>query len=258
MLPRKVKLAIMITYFAQHAWTHPACEQSGYCSLGLVQPFFGDTRPSRFGLQVLDREAHDLVRLLLLPGVGLQQALQARSFKQEVVVMVSDDTMLDSFLQASNSFARLGMGHILLLSYTEAMCAAISSIIPDVGCAWSSFEEPPDLQDVFYLWSLRYRTLARFAKSKSSCYCVARKSYHSHLIQPPCSTFPMACRSLRLGYNVLLVDSDTAVFDDPYKYFKQPPFQDIVVLNQEESPVEANGGNLYVQVQIVSVMCTSH
>lgn len=68
----------------------------------------------------------------------------------------------------------------------------------------------------------------------------------------------MACRSLRLGYNVLLVDSDTAVFDDPYKYFKQPPFQDIVVLNQEESPVEANGGNLYVQVQINSVMCISH
>ncbi|KAA6428239.1 MAG: hypothetical protein FRX49_01835 [Trebouxia sp. A1-2] len=128
--------------------------------------------------------------------------------------MVSDDKMLDSFLQASNSFARLGMGHILLLSYTEAMCTAINSIVPDVGCAWSSFEEPPDLQDVYYLWSLRYRTLAR---------------------------------SLRLGYNVLLVDSDTAVFDDPYKYFKQPPFQDIVVLNQEESPVEANGGNLYVQ-----------
>lgn len=57
------------------------------------------------------------------------------------------------------------------------------------------------------------------------------------------------CRSLRLGYNVLLLDTDVAVFDDPYKYFKQPPFQDIVVLNQEESSVEANGGNLYVQVQ---------
>jgi hypothetical protein len=84
------------------------------------------------------------------------------------------------------------------------------------------------------------------------------KSYHNHLTQPPCSTCPMACRSMRLGYNVLLVDSDTAVFDDPYKYFKQPPFQDIVVLNQEESPVEANGGNLYVQVQIINIMCISH
>ena len=164
--------------------------------------------------------------------------------------MVSDDKMLDSFLQGSNSFARLGMGHILLLSYSEAMCTAINSIVPEVGCAWSSFEEPPDLQDVYYLWSVRYRTLARFAKNSSNC-------SHRHLTQPPRSTCPMACRSLRLGYNVLLVDSDTAVFDDPYKYFKQPPFQDIVVLNQEESPVEANGGNLYVQVQIINIMCIS-
>jgi len=89
--------------------------------------------------------------------------------------MVSDDKMLDSFLQGSNSFARLGMGHILLLSYSEAMCTAINSIVPDVGCAWSSFEEPPDLQDVYYLWSFRYRTLARFAKGSFNCYCVARK-----------------------------------------------------------------------------------
>lgn len=75
--------------------------------------------------------------------------------------MVSDNKMLDSFLQASNSFARLGMGHILLLSYSQAMCEAINEITPDVGCAWSSVTGPPDLQDVGYLWSLRYRTLAR-------------------------------------------------------------------------------------------------
>ncbi len=59
---------------------------------------------------------------------------------------------------------------------------------------------------------------------------------------------PLSCRSIRLGYNVLLLDTDVAVFDDPYKYFKKPPFQDIVVLNQEESSYESNGGNLYVQV----------
>ena len=171
--------------------------------------------------------------------------------------MVSDDKMLDSFLQGANSFARLGMGHILLLSYSEAMCTAINSIVPDVGCAWSSFEEPPDLQDVYYLWSVRYRTLARFAKGSPNCYCVARKELPQPLDTAALFNCPMACRSMRLGYNVLLVDSDTAVFDDPYKYFKQPPFQDIVVLNQEESPVEANGGNLYVQVQIINIMCIS-
>lgn len=60
----------------------------------------------------------------------------------------------------------------------------------------------------------------------------------------------LVCRSIRLGYNVLLLDSDVTVFDDPYKYFKQPPFKDVVVVNQEESPVAANGGVLYVQVWI--------
>ena len=35
--------------------------------------------------------------------------------------------------------------------------------------------------------------------------------------------------------------------DDPYKYLKQPPFKDVTVLNQPESPFDPNGGVLYVQ-----------
>ncbi len=58
----------------------------------------------------------------------------------------------------------------------------------------------------------------------------------------------MPSRSMRLGYNVLLLDSDVIVFDDPYKYLKQPPFKDFVVINQEEGVLAPNGGVLYVQV----------
>ena len=58
----------------------------------------------------------------------------------------------------------------------------------------------------------------------------------------------MHSRSIRLGYNVLLLDSDVIVFDDPYKYLKHPPFKDIVVINQEEGVLAPNGGVLYVQV----------
>ena len=54
-------------------------------------------------------------------------------------------------------------------------------------------------------------------------------------------------RSIRLGYNVLMLDSDVSIMDDPYKYFKQPPFQELTVINQAESPVHPNGGVLYVQ-----------
>lgn len=44
-----------------------------------------------------------------------------------------------------------------------------------------------------------------------------------------------------------MMDSDVVVMHDPYKYFKQPPFRDITVMNQAESPVDPNGGVLYVQ-----------
>lgn len=57
---------------------------------------------------------------------------------------------------------------------------------------------------------------------------------------------------MRLGYNVLLLDTDVTIFDDPYKYFKQPPFSDIVVINQEEGGTAANGGILYVQVMFLN------
>ena len=29
---------------------------------------------------------------------------------------------------------------------------------------------------------------------------------------------------MRLGYNMLSIDSDVIVYDDPYKYLKAPPF----------------------------------
>ena len=56
------------------------------------------------------------------------------------------------------------------------------------------------------------------------------------------------CRAARLGYNVLLLDSVVTLYDDPYKFFKQPPFQDLVVINQEEYVNTANGGVIYIQV----------
>ena len=43
------------------------------------------------------------------------------------------------------------------------------------------------------------------------------------------------------------MDSDMMIMDDPYKYFKHPPFKDITVLNQAESPVSPNSEMVYVQ-----------
>ena len=80
---------------------------------------------------------------------------------QEVIIMVSDLRRLDSFLQAADSLKRLGLTNILLLSHSEDMCNTIHPVVPDIGCAWSSHQHPSDLAGNFYVWSLRYRILAR-------------------------------------------------------------------------------------------------
>jgi hypothetical protein len=37
---------------------------------------------------------------------------------------------------------------------------------------------------------------------------------------------------LRAGYNLLLLDTDVLIFDDPYKYFKAEPFSKYNLLAQ--------------------------
>lgn len=39
-----------------------------------------------------------------------------------------------------------------------------------------------------------------------------------------------AARAVRLGYNVMVVDSDMIIFDDPYALFKSPPFSQVQLL----------------------------
>lgn len=146
---------------AAHVHAAPqACEESGYCSLGKLVPFVGDVYPSTTTLASCKTSL--FVRLtVLIAGGGLHRALQLRSYKQEVVIMVSDVQRLDSFLQAADSLQQLGLSNILLLSYSIDMCKVIAPVVPDIGCAWSSHKHPADLQGNFYVWSLRYRILAR-------------------------------------------------------------------------------------------------
>lgn len=150
-----------------------ACKASGYCSLGELSPFVGDLYPSArvtvsertqcsalLG-KLLHKDPDVVFGLFSAAGSGLHKALQSRSYKKEVIIMVSDLNRLDSFLQAADSLESLGLSNVLLLSHSEAMCAKISPKVPDVGCSWSSHKHPSDLGGNFYVWSLRYRILAR-------------------------------------------------------------------------------------------------
>ena len=44
-------------------------------------------------------------------------------------------------------------------------------------------------------------------------------------------------RAVRLGYNVLSTDNDVMLFDDPYAYFKSPPFSDFTVGSKQRGQV---------------------
>ena len=84
-------------------------------------------------------------------------------------------------------------------------------------------------------------------KCKTSGDAVVKSKPVQHVVDSTSA----ACRAIRFGYNVMLLDADVTVFDDPYKYFKQPPFKDFNVINQPESAGAANGGILYVQVSVL-------
>lgn len=163
-----LSLLAVLTTFARSK-VDMACVNSGYCSQGKLTPFIGDLYTSARTLMQhccwMESTHVKLLSQLTLDlnvaGSALLEALQARSYKKEVVIMVSDLKRLDSFLQAADSLQHLGLSNILLLSHTEAMCEKISLIVPSVGCAWSSHKHPADLAGNFYVWSLRYRILAR-------------------------------------------------------------------------------------------------
>lgn len=142
-----------------------ACQDSGYCSPGSLTPFVGDLYPSNRCRATDQGEQRKIffARLILLftVGEGLHQALKMRSHKQEVMLFVSDLKRLDDFLQVVDSLQKLGLSNVLLLSYSQDMCESIIPFVPDIGCAWSSHKHPEDLQGNYYVWSLRYRVLAR-------------------------------------------------------------------------------------------------
>lgn len=102
---------------------------------------------------------------ILFSGDGLKAALNARSFRQEVILMVTDRKRIDGFLQGAKSLHLLGLHHILLLGLTEEECEGANAVVPEIGCGWTTFKTPADLQDVFELWSLRYRNVARYPPS---------------------------------------------------------------------------------------------
>lgn len=79
-------------------------------------------------------------------------------------------------------------------------CDVLSRVEPGSGCGFVHFKLPGSgLVGVQFLWAMRR---------------------------------PLHARIVRMGYNLLALDLDIGLYDDPYKYFKAPPFRDINLMSQ--------------------------
>ncbi|KAG2441348.1 hypothetical protein HYH02_009940 [Chlamydomonas schloesseri] len=183
------------------------CERSGLCSIGKTAPYVGNVDSS----------------------AGLRAALEARSFKREVILMSTDSEQLLPVRQAVHNLLRLGLEHVLLMSASGPDCVRVAGAVPSAGCVWLDFELP-----VF--------------GADSAAVPTAAPMWHNR--------YRLAARAVRLRYNTFIVDTDAIFFDDPYVYFKSPPFADFTIINQAEvlynqddyvSEVRPNGGVLYIQ-----------
>jgi hypothetical protein len=123
-------------------------------------------------------------------------------------------------MQLSQSLTNIGLAHQVLLSDGPLTCAESRRILPELCCVWSS-QQLPESHFPFQLLLWNHRRA-------------------------------MAARSLRLGYNIMVLDTDMVVFDDPYKFLKQSPFDKINLMTMGETwPYETNSllnlGFLYAQ-----------
>eukprot|EP00798_Chlamydomonas_sp_ICE-L_P007560 gene7560-712_t len=182
-----------------------SCEQSGMCSLGVSKLFYGNIRSSNGFKEALEavRCKKEIV-LVATAGEGFKEALEAVSYKKEIILVTTAGAYFVEFIfQLQSQWTRLGMDHMLILTMEETTCKLLTTMskeltLPNISCAW---DDAPMHKRAWstgpHLWHLRWRFLAR---------------------------------AIRLGYNVLSMDSDFMVLQDPYIFLKAPPFNSCQLL----------------------------
>jgi len=129
------------------------------------------------------------------------------------------EVFVDAAAQIMDQLGRFGIEHVMLITSTEQSCNASLKLIPHVCCVWL---QPPLPENE-----------------------VANHGFSSHRFLMHIR-LRLAALTVRLRYNVMFLDTDLIIFDDPYKYFKQPPF-DKANMMMAGGVSEVNIGVMYVQ-----------
>ncbi|GFH24872.1 uncharacterized protein HaLaN_22742, partial [Haematococcus lacustris] len=153
---------------------------------------------------------------------GLRELINSTAFNSELIftIMTDDISYAVPVVHMHLNMLKLGFEHFFLLSQSEAGCtnlySAYEGVMPLPTCVWDSFMPPPKTFNVLeLLWHHKHRMLLRLT---------------------------------RLGVNVLYMDSDTMLFDNPYKYLKAPgPFADVRYLGTVETTTGIQASFFYMQ-----------
>ncbi|KAJ9534957.1 hypothetical protein QJQ45_029626, partial [Haematococcus lacustris] len=153
---------------------------------------------------------------------GLRELINTTAFKSELIftIMTDDISYAVPVVHMHLNMLKLGFEHFFLLSQSEAGCtnlySAYEGVMPLPTCVWDSFKPPPKTFNVLeLLWHYKHRMLLRLT---------------------------------RLGVNVLYMDSDTMLLDNPYKYLKAPgPFADVRYLGTVETTTGIQASFFYMQ-----------
>ncbi|KAL4446752.1 hypothetical protein ABPG77_007996 [Micractinium sp. CCAP 211/92] len=121
----------------------------------------------------------------------LQAMLEAVSYKREVMFVTTGMPTNPYVINIVEDARALGLGHIFVLVWDEAKCGELPGPYREaISCAWDSRRSQESANAFNDLLAKRWEVTAR---------------------------------ALRMGYNVLSLDDDISLLDDPYRYFKTPP-----------------------------------
>lgn len=119
--------------------------------------------------------------------------LEARSYKKELIMTMSDVGHLDFTFNLLMNLEQQGFEHHVVLSLSSSECMITRKYHPLAGCMWSEFltVNPPEQlwHNVRRLWLIRWMVFARV---------------------------------VQFGYNILMLDTDNLFTNDFYAFVKSP------------------------------------
>ena len=159
---------------------------------------------------------------------SLHSFLASVPFKREIIGAGATfggklDPYGDVLLQLHWNLLSMGFAHHTFIAFDEGTCRNLQDESEAVSCVWDSSEE---------------KNLPEFVARGPERVWIQRLRF--------------IARTIRLGFNVMLVDADTVFFQNPYIHLKQPPLSKIQFLCNPEAgntivSFYCNGGYHYVR-----------